>query len=56
MHQFDKLGLNINTHLEYTDKMTERFMLLPMHQMLKDEEVLYICEQIKIFYETKYSS
>jgi len=50
VHQFDKLGLNVNTHLEYTDKMTERFMLLPMHQMLKDEEVLYICEEIKIFY------
>jgi len=54
VHQFKKLRLS--AQLDYTDKMTERFMLLPMHQMLKDEDVLYICEQIKIFYETKYSS
>ena len=49
VHQFDELGLK--AHLDYTDKMTERFMLLPMHQMLKDEEVLYICDQIKKFYK-----
>jgi dTDP-4-amino-4,6-dideoxygalactose transaminase len=50
VHQFDELGLN--THLDYTDRMTERFMLLPMHPMLTDEDVLYICDQIKKFYKS----
>ena len=50
VHQFDELGLN--AHLDYTDRMVERFMLLPMHQMLTDENVLYICNQIIKFYES----
>jgi dTDP-4-amino-4,6-dideoxygalactose transaminase len=49
IHQYSELGLNGN--LPYTEKMTEKFMLLPMHPMLEDEDVLYICRQIKEFYE-----
>ena len=49
LHQFPDLGLN--NDLPYTEAMTKKFMLLPMHPMLKDEDVLYICSLIKQFYE-----
>lgn len=48
IHQFEELGLNDD--LPYTDAMTERFMLLPMHQMLSDEDVNYVCQQMIEFY------
>ena len=48
IHQFEALGLN--NELPYTDAMTKRFMLLPMHQMLSDDDVNYICDQILEFY------
>jgi dTDP-4-amino-4,6-dideoxygalactose transaminase len=48
IHQFDALGLNDD--LPFTDAMTERFMLLPMHQMLSDEDVNYVCDQVIAFY------
>jgi dTDP-4-amino-4,6-dideoxygalactose transaminase len=48
IHQFEALGLNGG--LPNTDAMTERFMLLPMHQMLSDDDVNYICDQILEFY------
>jgi dTDP-4-amino-4,6-dideoxygalactose transaminase len=49
LHQFEALGFN-QTDLDYTEKMTKKFMLLPMHSMLKDEEIFYICEQINMFF------
>ena len=49
LHQFPDLGLNYD--LPYTEAMTKKFMLLPMHPMLKDEDVLYVCSLIKQFYE-----
>lgn len=49
LHQFPDLGLN--NDLPYTEEMTKKFMLLPMHPMLEDEDVLYICSLIKKFYE-----
>ena len=48
IHQFDALGLNDD--LPFTDAMTQRFMLLPMHQMLSDEDVNYVCDQVVAFY------
>ena len=48
IHQFDKLWLN--NDLPYTDKMTDHFMLLPMHPLLSDEDVEYICQQVIEFY------
>jgi len=49
LHQFTELGLN--NDLPFTEEMTKKFMLLPMHPMLKDDEVVYICDVIKQFYE-----
>ena len=48
LHQFD--DLHLRSDASYAEGMSQRFMLLPMHHMLKDEEVSYICEQIKDFY------
>ena len=48
IHQFEALGLNGD--LPLTDAMTERFMLLPLHQMLSDEDVNYVCDQVVAFY------
>jgi dTDP-4-amino-4,6-dideoxygalactose transaminase len=48
LHQFKELGLTGN--LDYTESMTKKFMLLPLYPTLTDEEVLYICKQIKLFY------
>lgn len=49
LHQFPDLGLDYN--LPFTDAMTKKFMLLPMHPMLEDDDVLYICKLINRFYE-----
>lgn len=48
IHQFEALGLNAD--LPRTEAMSQRFMLLPMHQMLSDEDVNYVCQQIIEFY------
>ena len=50
LHQFDDLGFEKGS-LDYTEEMTKKFVLLPLHSMLKDEEVIYICQQIIDFYE-----
>jgi len=49
LHQFQDLQLT--GELSYTQEMTKKFMLLPMHSLLKESEVEYICEQIINFYE-----
>lgn len=46
--QFEKLGFDVV--LPYSERMTKRFMLLPMNTSLTDEDVNYICEKIKVFY------
>jgi dTDP-4-amino-4,6-dideoxygalactose transaminase len=51
IHQFEKLGLRGD--VAYTDEMTKRFMLLPMNTSLSDEDVDYICQCIRIFYQGK---
>ncbi len=48
IHQFPKLGFSVS--LPYTDRMTGRFMLLPMNIALRDEDVHYICDSIEEFY------
>ena len=48
LHQFEELKLNKD--LVYSEKVSQNFMLLPMHQLLKEEEVIYICDQIHTFY------
>ncbi|MDA7774803.1 DegT/DnrJ/EryC1/StrS family aminotransferase [Pseudomonadales bacterium] len=49
IHQFGKLGLNAD-NLEFTEKLSERFLLLPMNTSLSDEDIHYICDQITRFY------
>ncbi len=48
INNFEDLGFN--QKLKETDLMRSRFLMLPMHPLLTDEEVLYICETIKEFY------
>lgn len=48
IHQFPKLGLN--TDLPRTQRLTERFFLLPMNTSLSDSDVDYVCERVLSFY------
>ena len=48
IHQFGDLGLRSDA--PYAEEMSKRFMMLPMHHMLSNEEVAYVCEQILAFY------
>jgi len=49
IHQFSRLGFNVS--LPYTERMVERFMLLPMNTSLSDDDVHYICDCIEEFYK-----
>ena len=46
VHQFKELGFR--NKLSYTDQMTKKFMLLPMHTF--ELKSYYICNQINSFY------
>lgn len=48
IHQFPKLGLG--DPLPYAERMSQRFMLLPMNTAITDEDVHYICDCIEQFY------
>ncbi len=48
LNNFDDLGLDCS--LDFTDILQNRYLMLPMHHMLKKEEVNYICDQIESFY------
>ncbi|MCB1521840.1 MAG: DegT/DnrJ/EryC1/StrS family aminotransferase [Hyphomicrobiaceae bacterium] len=48
VHQFEKLGFA--STLPFTDRVSERYLLLPMHAGLKDEQVAVICKSIREFY------
>lgn len=48
IHQFVKLGFDVS--LPYTERMVERFMLLPMNTSLNDDDIHYICDRIADFY------
>ena len=48
INNFDKLGLDNN--LPYTEKMVKKFMMLPMHHLLSDEDVNFVCDKIIEFY------
>lgn len=51
IHQYHEL--NLNSDLKYTEEMTKKFMLLPLHAMLSDKDVVYICQKINEFYDYK---
>ena len=48
IHQFPRLGFNVS--LPYTERMTHRFMMLPMNTALKNDDIHYICDCIEGFY------
>lgn len=48
VHQFASLGFK--SQLPYTDKMFTRCLMLPMNTALSDDDVAYICAQIRRFY------
>ena len=54
VHQFKGLGFD-NLHLPVVEKMTSRFLMLPMHTELTDEDVKYVCDCIIEFYSTDYA-
>ena len=50
VHSIVALGFK-GSGLPYTEEMYTKCLMLPMNTSLTDEEVLYICEKIKSFYE-----
>jgi len=54
VHQFKGLGFD-HVHLPVVDKMTSRFLMLPMHTALTDEDVEYVCDCVKDFYSADYT-
>ena len=51
VHQFKGLGFD-DVMLPVVEKMTSRFLMLPMHTALNNDEVEYICDCIHSFYKT----
>lgn len=49
VHQFQKLGFDVD--LPKTDKFFTRCLMLPMNMSLTDDEVAYIIEKIRAFYQ-----
>jgi dTDP-4-amino-4,6-dideoxygalactose transaminase len=49
IHQFEDLGLK--AHAPYAEEFSKRYMMLPMHPMLSDDDVHYVCDQVAAFYK-----
>ena len=52
VHQFKDLGFD-HVRLPVVEKMTSRFLMLPMHTALLDDDVSYVCDCIRKFYDEK---
>lgn len=48
IHQFEDLGLRSDA--AYAEEMSKRYMLLPLHPMMSDSDVNYVCDNILAFY------
>jgi dTDP-4-amino-4,6-dideoxygalactose transaminase len=48
IQQYHRLGFNVS--LPYTERMVERFMLLPLNLALGDDDIHYVCDGICDFY------
>lgn len=48
LHQFDDLGMRANA--PYAEAMSKRFMMLPLHHLLSDDEVRYVADKVVSFY------
>ena len=55
IHQYRELDLNsdLNSDLSHAEEVSKKFMLLPLHSMLSNEDVVYICKKINEFYSSK---
>ena len=51
IHQFHRLGFTQT--LPYSQRMTERFMLLPMNTALRDDAAHYVCDCIEEYYSQR---
>lgn len=49
IHQFP--ALKLDAHVPYTDRMTQRFLMLPLNTALSDDDLHYVCDQVVSFYE-----
>src|SRR4029077_14119791 len=45
IHQIKELGLG-TSHLPVTDRVFERCLMLPMHHMLRDDQVEVVCDSL----------
>jgi len=54
VHQFEELKLKYNA--PYAEEMSRRYMLLPMHHLLSEEQVIQICKSIREFYKSSKNS
>ena len=52
VHQLSGLGFD-DISLPVVEKMTGRFLMLPMHTALEDDDVNYICKSILNFYKVR---
>lgn len=48
IHQFEDLALRSDA--AYAEEMSKRYMLLPLHPMLSDDDVNYVCDNVLAFY------
>jgi dTDP-4-amino-4,6-dideoxygalactose transaminase len=48
LHQWEHLGFNFK--LPKVEKFFERCIMLPMNMFITDDDVIYICDRIKLFY------
>ena len=49
VHQFKSLGYNLS--LPNSEKIFDRMLMLPLNMTISDEEVYYVIDKIKAFYE-----
>jgi len=49
VHQWPKLGLNVS--LPNTERFFTRCLMIPMNMTLSDDDVFYVCEKIRKYYQ-----
>lgn len=52
VHQFKALGLS-RFHLPGTEQLFEKVLMLPLHPELRDEQVSYVADAIRQFYQAR---
>ena len=48
LHQFEDLGLRFDA--PYAEAMSKRYMMLPMNDLLSEDDAHYVCDAIESFY------